>query len=326
MALAKTRHPRPKRAGKNSTFGEKTAARTHGVFANIFGGRTVLKLVGILAAIIVVAGGILWYKLVYTSPEHVFWGMVDNNLATQSITKELNQAGGSTTNKEDTQLAFYPSPKVRDVKEISSKANNGTSTVKIESIGTPTDTYQHYVLINQPGKGSKNPADYQKVYNMWLKNSGNQQAETQLFSGVVFDAVLFGNLPPSARPQLVNDLHKAYHVDFNNVAKESSKGRKTYTYNVKVNLRSFAEAVNYYSKALGLPNAGKINPSNYKATDEVAINLSVDLPSKQLRKLEYVSSKSTETYVTYGAPTNFSVPVHTVSYNTLQAAVQKAAQ
>jgi hypothetical protein len=326
MALAKMKHPRPKRVGKNSTLGEKTAVRTHSILANIFGGRTVLKLVGILFTVLIIAGGVLWYKLVYTNPEHVFWGMINNNLSTPSVTKEIKQAGESTTNNEDTQLALTQGIRVRDIKEITSSAASGASTkIKIESIGTPTDTYQHYLLIEQPAKNGKAKADYSKVYPLWIKNSGNTKGETQLFNGVVYDAVLFANMPSSERGKMSGYLKDAYRVDFDKVTKNSSDGRKTYTYSVKLNLRNFAKAVNYYSKVLGLPNGGKLNPNNYKATDEVALLMKVDTLSRQMRQLEYVSSHSIESYVTYGIYPNFQPPAHTVSYNTLQTAVQKAA-
>jgi hypothetical protein len=142
MALAKTRHPRPKRVGKNSTLGEKTAVRTHSVLASIFGGRTVLKLIGVIAAAVIITSGVLWYKFVYTDPGKVFWGMVNNNLITPSVTKEIHQSGSSTTNIEDTQLALTPTVKVRDIKEISSTSGTASTKIKIESVGTPTDTYQ----------------------------------------------------------------------------------------------------------------------------------------------------------------------------------------
>jgi archaellum component FlaG (FlaF/FlaG flagellin family) len=325
MALAKTRHPRPKRVGKNSTLGEKTAVRTHSVLASIFGGRTVLKLIGVIAAAVIITSGVLWYKFVYTDPGKVFWGMVNNNLITPSVTKEIHQSGSSTTNIEDTQLALTPTVKVRDIKEISSTSGTASTKIKIESVGTPTDTYQHYVLIEQPPKSGKAKADYSKVYPLWIKNSGTDQHETQLFNGVVYDAVLFGNMQSSQRTKLTSYLRDAYHVDYGSVQKVSAHGHKTYTYKVKVNLRNFSKAVNYYAKTLGLPNGGKLNPNNYKPTDEVALRMNVDVASKQLKQLEYISSQTIESYVTYGVSANFQEPTHTVSYDALQKSVQKAA-
>jgi hypothetical protein len=326
LALAKTRHPRPKRAGKNSTFGEKTAARAHAVLAGIFGGRTVIKLVGIFVAAILVVGGIFWYKEFYSNPERVFWSMLSNNLTTHSITKEIAQNGASASSSEQTQLTFIPIPMVRDIKDVSSQNSTTSSRIKIESIGTPTDTYQHYVLIKQTDASGEAKHDFSKVYSLWLKNSGKQQKENQLFNNVIYSALLFGNLPVAQRSEMINYLKEAYHVDFNNVQKESNNGRKTYTYNVKLGLRNYAKAVNFYTKALGLPNAGQIKANNYKATDQVSLKFSVDVLSRQARSVEYTSNSSTEKYVTYGIVTSFKPPAKTVGYDMLQKAVQDAAK
>jgi hypothetical protein len=326
MALAKTRHPRPKRAGKNSTLGERTAASTHAVLAGIFGGRTVIKLVGIFAAIVLVAGGVFWYRQLYSNPERVFWGMVGNNLSTPSITKEISQKGVSASNTEQTQLAFSPSPVVRDLKDVSTQNANLTSRIKIESIGTPTDTYQHYVLIRQTNASGQSQHDYSKVYSLWLKNSGKPARENQLFNNVIYSALLFGNMPATQRSSMIEYIKSAYRVDFNSVSKDSVDGRKIYTYNVKLNLRNYAKAINYYAKTLGLPEAAQVKESNYKTTDEVALKFSVDVLSRQARTVQYAANGSTEKYITYGIVPGFKLPEETVSYDTLQNAVQAAAK
>jgi hypothetical protein len=326
MALAKTRHPRPKRVGKNSTLGERTAANAYALLAQIFGGRTVLKIVGTLVGIVLLAGVILWYKQIYTNPQNVFWGMVGNNLSTPSITKEISQNSANASSSENTQLAFTPSPIVRDIKDISTQNSANNSRIKIESIGTPTDTYQHYVLIDQTSKTGKAKPDYSKVYSLWLKNSGGHQPDAQLFNNIIYSALLFGNLPPVQRDQTENYVRKAYNVDFSNVKKESIAGRKTYTYNVKLGLRNYAQAANFYASILGLPNAGRINAQNYKPTDEVSLRFSVDVLSRQLRGVQYISSGSVEKYTTYGVVPNFKPPTHTVSYDTLQKTVQDASK
>jgi hypothetical protein len=326
MALKKTNHPRPKRVGKNSTLGERTATRVHGILASIFGGRTVLKLAGTLLAALLIVGTIFWYKAVYADPEHVFWGMVGNNLSTASISKEVSQAGNAAASKEQTQLSFTPSPVVRDIKDVTSQNSENTSRIKIESIGTPTDTYQHYVLIDQSSKTGKKKPDYSKVYSLWLKNSGNQQADAQLFNSTIFSAVLFGNQSPAQRSDTTKKLKNAYHVNLNNVKKESFGGRKTYTYDVKIGLKNYSEAVNFYTKSLGLPSSTQIKSDNYKPTDEVAVKFSIYVLSKQLRKVEYTSNGPAETYTTYGVMTNFEPPTRTVGYQTLQKAVEAASK
>lgn len=325
MALKKTNHPRPKRIGNNSTLGEKTAVKTHTAFAHIFGGRTIIKIVAAVAIFLVISGGFFWYKVIFTDPERVYWGMITNNLSTYSVTKAVSQSGESTTNNQLSQLAFTPSPTVRDVKEITNQNSGVSSTVKIESIGTPTDTYQHYVLIDQPPQQGKKKTDFSKVYSLWLKNSGGQQSDSQLFYSSIYSAVLFGNLQVTQRDSLVKVLQSAYKTDFKAIKKESSDGRKTYTYTTTINLRNYAKAVNLYSKSLGLPNTSQIKEDSYKPNDEVKVKLTVDILSRQLRSLKYESSNSVENYITYGIKANYKIPSKTVSYETLQKTVQQAA-
>jgi len=311
--------------GKNSTMGEKTAERIHSLVSNVFGGKTVIKLIGLIGLLVILVGGFFWYKQVYSDPENVFWGMVKNNLSTPSVTKEISQDEGGNTNRDLTQLSFSPTPVVRAVKEASAASSGGTTNIKIENIGTPTDTYQHYVLVDQPASQGKKKPDFSKVYPLWLKNSGNSQGDAQLFNNAFFGAQLFGNLPPVPRETLINYLRSAYKVDFSTVDKRSEGGRKVYTFTTKINLRNYAKAANYYAKIIELPNASQIKADNYKATDEVSVNLTVDVLSRQLRKVEYESSATAEKYISYGILVNTTLPSHTVSYDELQKAVKKAA-
>jgi hypothetical protein len=326
MALAKTRHPRPKRVGKNSTFGEKSAARLHSVLAQMFGGRTVLKLVGIFVAVVIIASSILWYKKVFTNPERVFWSTINNNLSTASVSKQISQQAQSTKNVEITQIAFSPTPAVRDIKDLTTQNSANNSRIIIESLGTPTDTYQHYALIQQKSKTSNKKLNYSSVYPLWLKNSGNKQQETQLFSNAIYSALLFGNLQSTQRGKTVDQLRDVYKVNFKTVDKSTVKGRKTYTYNVNLKLRKYAEAVNSYAKTIGLPNTNQINAANYKPTDEISIQVSIDVLSRQVKKVYYTSNGSTEEYLTYGVVPTFKLPAHTVGYETLQKAFEKASK
>jgi hypothetical protein len=325
MSAAKIPHRRPVRSGKNSTVGEKTAERIHAGVARAFGGRKVINIVAVFAALFAVAGGIFWLEKVYINPEHVFWSMVDNNLSTSSITKSTKQSSSGNVTKELTELAFTSIPAAHDVKEVTATDSNGTSRIKVESIGTPTDTYQRYLLIDQPAKSGKSKANYNKIYAMWLKNGGNaQMSNAQLFNNATFSAFLFGNLSPQQRSELTTSLKKAYSVDLNNVVKQKSHGRRSYHYKVSMSLKGYAYAARSYAKDLGLPNASQIDPNNYQASDKVALDVTVDVLSRQLRQVVYTTNSAVEDYSSYGILSNFKVPAHTVSYNTLQQAVRQA--
>jgi hypothetical protein len=306
-------------------LGEKTGEKIHTVMANVFGGRKVTTLLAVFGGVLLIVGATFWFYKVYSNPKNVYWGMVDNNLSTASITKEITQKSTNATSKEITQIGFVPKPAAHDVKEIDNSVSGATSRIKIESVGTPKDTYQRYVLIDQPAKAGKSKPDFSKVYNMWLKNGGNAQANTsQLFNNAVFSGFLFGNLPLAQRTAAVDSMRKAYSIDFNNVDKTSEHFRKLYTYNVTLSLRDYAKAAKLYADALKLPNAKNISPNNYRATDKLTMAVTVDVLSRQLRQVTYTSSSSTEKYSAYGIIPTFAPPKHTTSYNSLQQAVNQA--
>jgi hypothetical protein len=325
MSAAKLRHPRPRRAGKHSTLGEKSADSIHTFLAGIFGGRRITTILALVGSIVILAGSAFWFYKVYSNPENVFWGMVGNNLSTPSISKEIVQKSEGSSSKENTLIAFRPAPSVHDIKEISTTVNGTKSRIKVESIGTPKDTYQRYVLIEQPVQPGKSKPDYSNIYKMWLKNGGNAQANnSQLFNNALFSGFLFGNLQPNNRDTAVSYMRKAYKVNFDDINNKSDNSRKTYTYKVKLSLKEYAKGAHYYAELLRLPNAKQISADNYKATDKLEMAVTVDVLSRQLRQVTYTSNSSSEKYTAYGIVPNFESPKKTVSYNDLQEAVKKA--
>jgi hypothetical protein len=325
MSAAKVRHPRPRRAGNNSTFGEKVTEKIHSGFANTLGGRKVSTLLAIFFGLVIVVAGITWFYKYYSNPQNVFWDMVENNLSTSSITKEITQKSTNATSKEITRIILSPNHAAHDVKQIDASVSGSKSMIRIESIGTPTDTYQRYVLISQPAKAGKKKADFSKVYALWLKNGGNAQSgNSQLFNNAVFSGFLFGNLPPSQKSTALNYMRKAYKVDFNNIDKKSHNSRKTYVYTVSLAMQNYAKAARFYADALKLPNAKQISANNYHSTDKIEMSVTIDVLSRQLREVTYTTNSSTEKYSAYGITSDVSVPKKTVTYDTLQNAVNQA--
>jgi hypothetical protein len=141
MSERKVRHRRPVRSGKQSTMGEKTAERIRGGVISALTNKAVrFSLSGLIIIIILAIGVLSWYNNVYANTERVFWDMVENNLATNSITKEINQGSGNSSADEFSQLSFTPNPLVRDVKKVTGNSGQSTVHITVESIGTPKDT------------------------------------------------------------------------------------------------------------------------------------------------------------------------------------------
>jgi hypothetical protein len=311
------------RSGNNSTVGEKTAEWLHRAVSRAFGGRKVTSLVALVLGLVIIVAALIWYKSYYTNPKHVFWSMISNNLSTPGVTKGTTQSSGGSTNNEFTELSFIPGPLAHDVKDVTASASGKTSRVKVESIGTPKDTFVHYASIEQPGKSKD---QFKKVYQLWLKNGGASQPDTSLFNQKVLNgATLFGNFTPKQRDTLVGYLRSAYQVNYGSVSKRKVGGRNTYVYQTRINLKNYVKALHYYAATLKLPNASQINSNTYKASDKASVSLAVGIISHQLEEVSYNGLGTTETYSSYGVHSTIQPPARTVSYAELQQAVNQAA-
>jgi hypothetical protein len=320
MALKRIPHRRPIRSGKHSTFGEKSAEQAHAVFANIFGGRIIVKLIiGTILVLILITAG-LWMKLVYANPEHVFWTAINNSLSSVSVTKDLTQSAGTAKTNIITQLAFGHDPIVKSIKNVDQQLAQGSAHITVETIGTPSNTYQHYTNIKQTGKN----INYDSVYNLWVKDSS--ATPYQFFNDAVFGAMLFGKIPAQDKQKIIDYLREAYKINFNLTKKDNIGGRKIYTYEVSIALQNYSKAAKIYAQTLGMPNADKVSPSNYKATDKLNVTFVVDVYSRQVKSITYTSTGAKEKYSGYGILSEPKIPSKTVDYSVLEKALQESAK
>ncbi len=250
---------------------------------------------------------VLYYAKVYSNPERTFWAMIDNNLATNGVTKQITQQGSGTTTDSFTQLVFSPESRVHYIKKVTDTNTSPSSHLTLEGIGTPQADYQRYSFIDRPGSTS----NYSGIYNLWLK--GDQPS---LFGNTLFGAVLFGNLSQPQRVDVINKLKNAYQIKLDTGAHQSVA--HTRKYSVIVSLQKYAIAARAYAKAIGLPDAEKITPEAYQPTDRVQLTVSVNTLSRQLTKVEYTNSNITETYVSYGIAPKVNLPKKTVDSQRFQ--------
>lgn len=316
----KTRQSRrPVRVGRSAPRSEKMQIS----FVKILFNRTFLAvLAALIVSALLIAGAVTWFNKVYADPENVFWGMVENNLATSGVSKEVIQNDAQNNSREVSQLSWNPEPRVRTSRQLSFTQGDATTRVVLEAIITPKDQYQRYAQIDRPGPDK----DYSNIYNLWLKNGGDDERnDPSAFNNAVYGVMLFGNFGRSDRQDIVADLHKAYKVDFSKIQKQIQDGRRIYSYEVTVNLRQYAKAAQAYAKRQGLPAAGLLNPDNYRATDEIKATFVVDVLSRQVKQVKYQSSVA-ENYSGYGIPAELKLPARTVKSDELQKAIQTLAQ
>lgn len=263
---------------------------------------------------------ILWFYKIYADPRHVFWAMIRNNLSTSSVIKQSLRTSGSSTDKEYIQIVFNPEVLVHDVQNVTSHSGPYTSKLTLETIGTALDDYQRYSHVERP-QSKLTQTDYQKIYNLWLKNGGRQGARGQLVANTLFGASLFGNFDAATRSRLMAELATVYQVDFGSVIKQTGSRRRTYQYHVLIPLQKYAVVARDYAQTLGLPLASQINPDNYRPTDELIVNMTVDVLGRQLRKIDYTNQGLSENYSGQGDTINISPPAKTVSADTFNKAI-----
>lgn len=290
---------KPKSAKKNPTIHRPKKADINKRF---------LIIAGCIAGILIIIVAVLIYGArVYSDPTRTFWAMVNNNLASPGITKQMSQQASDGSVEDLIQITFSPSPQVHYLKKVTDKSSHLT----LEGIGLPKVDYQRYSHIDRSGK----QADYSSIYKLWLK-----QDNPQIFGNSIFGPFFFGNLKQPQRADVISRLKDTYQVKLEN--KKSQNGRQTYTYIVTIKMQKYAIAANTYAKALGLPGDNQFNPSDYQANEQSQLLVTVDMLSRQLASVTYKNLNTSERYSSYGISAAVELPAKTVNTQQFQEALK----
>lgn len=309
---------RPVRTGQNAPKLEKIQVSV----TRILWSRKFLVIASAVATIVVIVTSILlWFNKIYADPERAFWGMIDNNLSTKSVTREITQSQASATKTDVVKMAFTPAPRIHTVVKNTDSSTQPAFNSLIESIVTTTDEYNHVIRYESPSPSGQ-ATDYSSIYGLWVKNDGKNQNLNNILGFLIF-----GNLSKDQRAQIVEGLKTAYHIDFNSVNRDTEQGRRTYTYNLTVSLQEFVKVASFYAQQLGLPFANELKPSDYKETDKVQLTVTVDVLSRQVKRVTYAAgSKIIEEYSGYGLVLPIELPSKTVTAQEFQNTINSISQ
>lgn len=284
-----------------------------------------LTIVGI---IIVILFGWLWLHFFLMSPSQVFWGMIDNNLAVNSVVRSSTQTTNAGSLSQTTQLQFGAQNIAHALITLTQKDQSGSTVVKTETIGTPTEDYSRYVNIttNQKNSQGKN-LDFSKVINVWGKSatsSGNQNNSSQYLSQAAFGIVPFSNLSYPKRSQLIAQLKQkqVYSVNYDSLSTQRVAGHTVYAFKVTLQPKPYVEFLQLLAKTEGLPPLAGLDPTAYANSQPVQLTLNVDKLSRQLIRVQYDASNQQEDYSGYGLISNVSLPKNTIPFTTLQKRLQ----
>jgi hypothetical protein len=274
---------------------------------------------GVLLFII---AAVLWCGTVMRQPERVFWGMMEQNLATSAVTIRAAQGDENRSIRQTMQYSFGAQNLSRSLTTISQQ---GTM-VQTETIGTPQADYTRYASIRTDQKGPNGKElDLSKIVGVWAKEEdtkGRLFPEAVLGTGLPIGGMVvpIGKLQPKARAELLNQIHDdaVYQIDFKKVQKKHEGGRLVYTYDVTIQTVGYAALMKAFAGALGLHDLDSLDPSAYAGRPPLKLRISVDSKSHQLTKVALPDQAYEQAYSAYDVPVRATLPGKTITTAQLQ--------
>lgn len=270
------------------------------------------RLIFSAAAIIVLVLIGLWWNNVYQSPSNVFWGMINNSLATTGATMHVQNSVSGTKLNEYIQFELG----AKNYIHSTLKLNEDGTEVNTETIGTPSADFTRYTTIS-----TKSATSYNSVVGVWAKSAPLAKGQApdpidHLFGQTVLGVVPYADLPVSTRQSLVAQAQvtKVYTIDPAHITRTGS----AYTYTVKIAPKAYAAFLQQVTKDEGLGSSSEFNPNDYQSNSQpLTVQLSVSPVSRQLLEVNYGGGHS-ETVNGYGIQPNITIPSHTISTVELQ--------
>ena len=181
-------------------------------------GGNLAKLVNVflvLSLVLFVVSGWAWWHYVRSNPENTFYGMLDNNLKTRGVSREVTQSSNGQSLSQTAQLSLTPQRVAQGITDIGQEGTVSAS-IQTENISTPTADYVRYVNIDTNQKGAQGQSlDFSGLLNVWGKTTFEDptRGSGELLTESLMGVVPVGNLDVKARADLM-ELIKEQQVYF----------------------------------------------------------------------------------------------------------------
>ncbi len=279
------------------------------------------------AIVILILSGWLWFHSVYMSSNNVFWGMLDNNLATTSVTEHVTQIGQAQSVEQYIQKQFGAQNSVHSLISLKQKQGKTVATVKSETIGTLSADYSRYLSVDRQRITAKGqPEDFSSVVGLWVKTDikNNQAASNQSFKQNVLGVVPFANLNSDQRQNIIKMLRDkdVYDISTGSIKSISVNGRPAFVYDVNIKPKAYIEVMIQVVRDMGLGNIG-LDASQYDNSSTYKAQFTVDKLSRHLVKITYSATSQITTYSSQGLEQKITLPTNTITMAELQKRIQK---
>lgn len=279
----------------------------------------------VLVAIVVLAIGIyVWRLSVFASPENTFWGMVNSNLTTNGVTREITQKNGTAELVQKMQLNLGARNYVHGKTIVAQDDEQNKIRVVTESLTTKDQNFVRYTEVDAQRSGEQ-VRDFSGIVNKWALDENENSGQQNVFYEMVYSIVPFGNLNAQQRQELNEFVrtNNVYDIDFANAKIETNQGKSAYRYNVKINQVKYVELLQKFDQMMNLNQLGGLNSADYEGAQNVALEVVVAIDSRQLLEVNFPAGQRKEKYFAYGATSNLDVPEAVVPKSDLESGLQK---
>lgn len=282
----------------------------------------------VAGALLFLGAGFVWYEKVYSTPNSVFWGMVDSSLKSYGQTKHVSQddTARSLSQVQDSRLQLGAQTAAQGRTVLTQNANTPEAvSITTESIGTPNTNYVRYADIDL---GTATPAgkkpDFSKLENTWAKQE-DVTPSTSSFIETLYGSlghIPTANLKVHDRKTLITNMKndKVYKIVSSN--KEMKDGRLTQYLQIEVNAEKYVTMLKQLDKYNGLKQLQNVDVSQYAGKPAIAISIRVDILSRNLMEMTYNGTAQKETYSAFGAFVPVRVPQQSIPTEELEKQVQ----
>jgi hypothetical protein len=245
----------------------------------------ITKLVVIAGLIVFAGAGWFWWQEVYTSPERVFWGAIENSLKSQSVTRQIARNVDSQQPDQFLRLHTSPVQGVVGANKYYQSGDRSVPTMVTETIGTLEGDFIRILELTSSNPNEPTP-DLANIRGVWADATpqGFGGKTPQLFSQFSLGIVPLGRLTAAQRAEVIASMHKekVYDVDFKNVERIRDNNRSAYVYNVQVRTEPYLIILQRFASFMGMDQLENIDPSQYRDSPPLEFRFLIDSMSHQL--------------------------------------------
>lgn len=282
--------------------------------------RAVSILVTLIVLVLVFAGLQLHRNL---EPQQVFNRMLENNLATTGVTRQINGTGSGLSVDQYVQLNLGSHPTAHALTILREK----DARIETEEISDMSQDFVRFKTIKrQTGDGK--PLNTKGVVGEWAELSANSAlsgiATTGLFeqsiNGLIPADMPIANLSAAERPDMLAfiKLNNVYNFNVSKVKTVQEQGRSAYQYTVSIQPAAYVAMMQHLGNIIGTTAYKHLDPNNYVGSASVQATITIDKLSGQLLKVTQPATGYTESYSGYGIRTDTELPKATLTATELE--------